>query len=134
MRDTAIEPGDLWLTDVLQGLADDAFRKYDWPLACRCVRSLGYLNLTSHDTSRDYMAFFALHQLQTGTFGYLGPDSRDLLSGSVDYRSMDQVNLSIVVEVLWTIAELATGGEWTLFESLSEARANRLREPDINRL
>lgn len=126
MRDVDIEAGDLWLRDILQGLADDAFRKYDWPLACRCVRALGYLNLISHDTSLDYMAFFVLHQLPSGTFGYLGPDSKVLLSGSSDYRSIDQVNLSIAVEALWTIAELATGGGWKLFESLSEARVNRL--------
>lgn len=117
-----IESTDVWLKDLLQGLADDAFRKYDWPLACRCVRALGYLNLISHETSLDYMAFFVLHQLPNGTFGYLGPDSRVLLSGGTDYKSISEINLSIAVEALWTMAELATRGGWKLFESLGETR------------
>jgi hypothetical protein len=122
MRNIDIASSDVWLKDLLQGLADDAFRKYDWPLACRCVRALGYLNLVSHETSLDYMAFFVLHQLPNGTFGYLGPDSRVLLSESSGYKSIGEINLSIAVGALWTIAELAMGGRWKLFESLGEAR------------
>ena len=129
MYNVAIEFTDVWLADLLQGLADNAFCKYDWPVACRCVRALGYLNLISHDTSREYMAYLLLHQLPSGTFGYLGPDSRVLLSGSLDHKSLDQINLSITVEALWTIAELATGGGWKLFESLGEARVEQLDGP-----
>ena len=113
-----IEPGGIWLKDLLQGLADDSLRKYDWPRACRCVRALGYLNLISHETARDYMAFFALHQLPDGAFGYLGPDSQALLSALDDHRSLDEINLSITAEALWTIAELTIGDRWRLFDSL----------------
>lgn len=124
-REVEIESGDVWLRDLLQGLADDAFRKYDWPLACRCVRALLYLKLITRETSQDYMTFFALHQQENGAFGYLGPDSKALLSGSGGYKSIDEINLSIAVEAMWTIAELATSGRWRLFESLGELSAAR---------
>lgn len=125
MSNTEMKSSDVWLKDLLQGLADDAFRKYDWPLACRCVRAMGYLNFISQETSKDYMTFFVLHQLPGGAFAYLGPDSRALLSESSAYKSLDEINLSITVEALWTMAELATGGKWKLFESLGQLSVAR---------
>lgn len=121
MRHVDIEAGDAWLKYLLQGLADNALWKYDWAVACRCLRALGYLNLIAGETLLDYMAFFSMHQQSNGAFGYLGPDSQTLLSGATVYRSVTEINLAITVEAVWTIAELATGGEWQLFRSLSEA-------------
>jgi len=124
-RHVDIQPHDVWLTDLLQGLADDAFRKYDWPRASRCVRALGYLNLISDETSLGYLSFVFLHQLPDGSFGYLGPDSRAFFADGGDYRSPGELNLSIAIEALWMIAEVVTGGRWQLFRSLGEVSVKR---------
>ena len=80
-----IESTDIWLKNLLQGLADDAFRKYDWPLACRCVRALGYLNLISHETSLDYMAF---RPLSTAEW-YVWLSREDMVDVTVDSGCAD---------------------------------------------
>jgi hypothetical protein len=119
-RRVTLSEEDLWIQELLAGLAMHFLRKYDFVTGCRLLRAMGYLGVGYGDSFDDCLRFLLLHQRPEGAFGFFGPEESLLKVKAPEGYSLD-ANLYLPV-TLGCLAALAEGTDsaWRVYGSLPQ--------------
>ena len=117
-RDIELNSSEMWLQQLLAGMAMHRFRHYDLRGMCRILRVLEYLGAGRlFDRRSDLFETLAGQQRVDGSFGWFGPEEAELRKLSPGSGTDVLLYLPTTVESLWALAEGAGVG-WRLFRSI----------------
>jgi hypothetical protein len=116
-RRVTLAPDDLWIGDLLLGLAMHSLRHYDFQRGCELLRAASALGLSGAEGFRACMRFLRLHQRPEGAFGFFGAEERKLREAAPQVSVETELHLPVTLECVWALAEGLDPG-WRLFESL----------------
>jgi len=130
-RRVTLAPDDLWIGELLLGLAMHSLRRYDLPRGCELLRAASALGLSRAEGFRACMDFLRLHQRPEGAFGFFGAEERRLREAAPQVSVETELYLPVTLECLWALAEGAEGAEgldprWRLFASLPAVPGHRM--------
>jgi len=122
----ALAADDLWIGELLLGLAMHSLRSYDLPRGCELLRAASALGLGRAAGFGACMDFLRLHQRPEGSFGFFGAEERKLREAAPGVSAETALYLPVTLECLWALAEGAERAEgldpgWRLFASLPPA-------------
>jgi uncharacterized protein DUF6895 len=122
---------DLWLQELLAGIAQHALGKYDWERGCRTLRALGYLGLTFGASYKACISYMILHQTTTGAFAYLGREGQLFEARSAGLPFDVAVRIPVTIECLWTLAEVSSNPVWRLYGALPKVTSRSLEAQPV---
>ena len=130
-RPSQLQPREIWIAELLAGVAAYSLRRYDFARGGRLIRAVAALeplNPSSQDLIGHCLSFICLNQRQDGAFGFLAPEARALEDAEPGYDSERTLALPVTVNCLWALAEAESG--WRLFGSLGQSRRSTIRGDD----
>ena len=99
--------GDLVMTALLDGAAIAALRRYELPLAFRCIRASHYYGCAGSLAARTGREFIRASQCEAGAFG----DYESVLARYAEQPDLWlRIKLPITFQALWTLAECEDSG------------------------
>jgi hypothetical protein len=113
-----LDSSDIWIQELLAGLATHFFRQYDLMMACKLLRAMCYLDVTESHYSDAFIKFLPLHQRPKGAFGFFGIEESTLRKTMPQTFSLDlDLYLPVTVGCLWALGE-ASDNRWRLYNEL----------------
>jgi hypothetical protein len=119
-RRVTLAADDLWIGELLLGLAMHSLRRYDLQKGCELLRAASALGLGGVEGFHACMDFLRLHQRPEGAFGFFGAEERKLREAAPRVDVETELYLPVTLECVWALAEGLDPG-WRLFASLPPA-------------
>ena len=116
-RPVSLAAEDLWLQDLLSGLAIHFLRQYDLVMGCKVLRAMCYLGLGASPDFSACIDFLHLHQRPEGSFGFFGVEEAEMRTTMPPtFWAEADLYLPVSLNCLWTLKEASD--RWRLYDSL----------------